>query len=138
MENIITVQAEISAPLEIVWEYWTLPEHIINWNAASDDWHTPHAVNDLREGGKFLSRMEARDGSFGFDFEGTYETVVKHALIVYKIADGRKVKISFSAEGNGTRIVESFKAENVHTPEQQQEGWQAILNNFKNYTEGNL
>lgn len=137
MKNTITVQATISAPLEKVWDYWTLPEHITKWNAASDDWHTPHAVNDLRAGGKFISRMEARDGSVGFDFEGTYETVIKHVLIVYSIADGRKVKILFSGEGSETEIIETFDAEEIHSEGQQREGWQAILNNFKSYTERN-
>jgi uncharacterized protein YndB with AHSA1/START domain len=133
--NTITVEASISAPVEKVWELWTSPEHITKWNAASPDWHTPHAVNDLRAGGKFLSRMEARDGSVGFDFEGTYETIIKHALIVYLMADGRKVKIIFSGNGSETKIIETFEAENVYSFEQQRDGWQAILNNFKNYTE---
>jgi uncharacterized protein YndB with AHSA1/START domain len=135
-ENItITVQTSIAALVEKVWDYWTLPAHIIQWNAASDDWHTPHAENDLRVGGKFLSRMEARDGSVGFDFEGTYETVIKHVLIVYSLADGRKVKIYFAGEGSETNIVETFDAETTHTVDQQRAGWQAILNNFKSYTE---
>ena len=137
MEKTITVQATISAPVEKVWDYWTLPEHITQWNAASDDWHTPHAENDLRPGGKFLSRMEARDGKVGFDFEGTYETVIKYALIVYSMPNGRKVKVYFSGEGEITNIVETFDAEDIHTAEQQRAGWQAILNNFKSYTEGN-
>jgi uncharacterized protein YndB with AHSA1/START domain len=133
----ITVQATISAPVEKVWNCWTQPAHITQWNAASDDWHTPHAENDLRPGGKFLSRMEARNGKVGFDFEGTYETVIKYVLIVYSIADGRKVKIYFSGEGSETNIVETFDAESTHTADQQRAGWQAILDNFKSYTESN-
>jgi uncharacterized protein YndB with AHSA1/START domain len=131
----ITVETTIAAPVEKVWEVWTSPEHITKWNHASDDWHTPYAVNDLRAGGKFLSRMEARDGKVGFDFEGTYETVIKQVLIVYLLADGRKVKVYFAGEDNNTNIVETFEAESVHTVEQQRDGWQAILNNFKKYTE---
>jgi uncharacterized protein YndB with AHSA1/START domain len=136
-QETITVQATIVAPVEKVWEYWTSPEHITKWNAASDDWHTPKAKNDLRAGSKFLYRMEAKDGRVGFDFEGTYETIIKHVLIVYTIADGRKVKIYFAGEGSETNIVETFDAENMHTAEQQRAGWQAILNNFKSYTEAN-
>lgn len=138
MEKTITVQATVSAPVEKIWELWNSPEHIIKWYAASNEWHTPKAKNDLRTGGKFLYRMEARDGSVGFDFEGTYETVIKYVLIVYSIADGRKVKIYFAGEGGETNIVETFEAENTHTTEQQRAGWQAILNNFKKYTEENV
>jgi uncharacterized protein YndB with AHSA1/START domain len=133
----ISVQVTVLSPMEKVWDYWTSPEHITKWNNASDGWHTPHAVNDLRAGGKFLSRMEARDGKVGFDFEGTYDTVIKHVLISYVLADGRKVKVYFAGEDNNTNIVEKFEAESVHTIEQQRDGWQAILNNFKKYTEGN-
>jgi uncharacterized protein YndB with AHSA1/START domain len=133
----ITVEAVINAPAEKVWKFWTIPEHIMQWNNASDDWHTPHAENDLREGGKFLARMEACDGSMGFDFEGLYEKVDLNKLIEYRLADGRKVRIRFLPDGIRTKIVETFDAENTNSPEMQKAGWQAILNNFKKYTERN-
>ena len=131
----ITVEATVHAPIEKVWEYWTGAEHIVKWNNASDDWHTPRAENDLRPGGKFLSRMEAKDGSFGFDFWGVYDEVKKPALISYTMGDGRKAEIIFSPEGANTRIEENFEAETVNPIEMQKAGWQAILNNFKTYTE---
>jgi uncharacterized protein YndB with AHSA1/START domain len=131
----ITVQTNINAPVDKVWETWTTPEHIIQWNNASPDWHTPVAENDLRVGGKFLSRMEAKDGSFGFDFEGIYDAVVTHELISYNLADGRNVKIIFIDKGYQTEVIETFDAENENPVEMQREGWQSILDNFKNYTE---
>jgi uncharacterized protein YndB with AHSA1/START domain len=137
VKKFITVQAIIEAPIEKVWKSWTTPEDIVKWNNASDDWHTTRAENDLRTGGKFLSRMEAKDGSFGFDFEGVYERVNTNEHIEYSIVDGRKVKINFINIGNGTRIVEVFEAENTNSIEQQQAGWQAILDNFKKYVESN-
>lgn len=135
--NMITVEALINAPIEKVWEFWTKPEHIMVWNAASDDWHTPSATNDLRTGGKFTSRMEAKDGSFGFDFEGIYDEVINMELIKYGMADGRKVQVDFIKDGNNTQIIEKFDPESVNPLEMQQAGWQAILNNFKKYTEAN-
>lgn len=131
----ITVQALVNAPKEVVWKCWTTPEDILKWNNASDDWHTTRAENDLKIGGKFLSRMEAKDGSFGFDFEGIYENVIPNERIEYGLGDGRKVKIVFTAEDNKTKVVESFDAENSNPPEFQQKGWQSILDNFKRYTE---
>lgn len=131
----ITVQATIHAPVKKVWQYWTEPKHIIKWNNASDDWHTPFAGNDLRAGGKFLSRMEAKDGSAGFDFSGIYDEVKEHTLIAYTIDDGRKVKVVFSEKGNKTKVTETFEAENKNPIEMQKTGWQAILDNFKKYTE---
>ncbi len=131
----ITVDALIKVPIEKVWEFWTEPEHIIIWNAASDDWHTPSATNDLRTGGKFTSRMEAKDGSFGFDFEGIYDEVKPLELITYSMADGRKVQVYFTQDGNNTQIVEKFDPESVNTLDLQKSGWQAILNNFKRYAE---
>ena len=107
------------------------------WNAASDDWHTPSATNDLRTGGKFTSRMEAKDGSFGFDFEGIYDEVINMELIKYSMADGRKVQVDFIKEGNNTQIIEKFDPESVNPIDMQKTGWQAILNNFKKYTEAN-
>src|SRR5450432_1093273 len=115
MENqgkMITVENTVKAPIEKVWQCWTLPEHITKWNNASDDWHSPFAENDLRVGGKFVSRMEAKDGSFGFDFGGVYDEVKNNELIASTLGDGRKVKVVFSAKGNETRVVETFEAEN--------------------------
>ena len=130
-KTVITVENTIDAPVAKVWEFWTKPEHIIKWCNASDDWHTPRAENDLKVGGKFTSRMEAKDGSMGFDAVRTNE------YIEYTLGDDRKVKINFSAQGNKTKVVESFEAENTHSIEMQQGGWQAILDNFKKYTEAN-
>ena len=131
----ITIEASIKAPVEKVWKLWSGPEHIVKWNAASDDWHTTTAENDLRKGGKFSSRMEAKDGSFGFDFGGVYDDVVEHKLIAYTLGDGRKVKVDFSGNGNETRIVTNFEAEGQNPVEMQKGGWQAILNSFKKYAE---
>ena len=133
----ITVENTVKAPVEKVWQFWTSPEHITKWNYASDDWHSPFAQNDLRIGGKFLSRMEAKDGSFGFDFGGVYDEVKINKMIAYTIGDGRKVKINFSANGGETRIVETFEAENTNSIEMQRGGWQSILDNFKKYAESN-
>jgi len=133
----ITVETTVKAPVEKVWKIWTLPEHITKWNAASDDWHTPSAENDLRVGGQFKARMEAKDGSFGFDFGGTYDQVKTHELIEYTLGDGRKVIVHFTANGNETKVTETFDAENTHSIEMQQGGWQAILDNFKKYAETN-
>lgn len=134
-KTMITVEAIIEASLEKVWKCWSTPEDIVKWNAASDDWHTTRAENDLQAGGKFMSRMEAKDGSFGFDFEGIYDQVKIHQLIEYTLGDNRKVKIIFNAEGEKTRIIETFDAENTNSVEMQKSGWQSILNNFKKYTE---
>jgi uncharacterized protein YndB with AHSA1/START domain len=131
----ITVRAAIDASLKKVWKFWTDPEHITQWNHASDDWHTTHASNDLQIGGKFLSHMAAKDGSMGFDFEGTYTKIELHESIEYVMADGREVKISFSKKGNETVVDETFDAENTHSIEMQQAGWQAILDNFRKYVE---
>jgi uncharacterized protein YndB with AHSA1/START domain len=133
----LTVQATVNAPVEKVWTMWTGPEHIMKWNSASDDWHTPSATNDLRTGGKFTARMEARDGSMGFDFGGTYDEVKTHAIIAYTLGDGRKVKINFSPAGDTTRVVETFEAEDTNSLEMQQSGWQSIMDNFKKYVEAN-
>lgn len=129
----ITVQTEINAPVEKVWEYWTNPIHIIQWNAASPDWHTPRATNDLRVGGKFSSRMEARDGSMGFDFEGVYSAVEQYKHIAYGLEDGRQIDVLFESTATGTTVTEMFDGETEHPAEQQRAGWQSILDNFKNY-----
>lgn len=131
----ITIESSIHAPIEKVWKYWTSPEHITKWNNASDDWHTPHAENDLRVGGKFLSRMEAKDGSFGFDFEGVYDEVIIHEKIAYSMSDGRTVDTTFIKQGDQTKVVSTFDAENQNSLEMQRGGWQAILDNFKKYVE---
>lgn len=133
----ISVETIVNAPIYIVWEMWTNPEHIIKWNSASDDWHTPHAENDLRKGGKFLSRMEAKDGSTGFDFRGIYDEVKTNQLIEYTMEDGRKVRIVFTDLGDETKIQETFEAEDEHSIDMQREGWQSIMDHFKRYAEKN-
>ncbi len=133
----ITVETLVNASIEKVWTFWKNPEHITKWCNASEDWHTTRAENDLRIEGKFLSRMEAKDGSFGFDFEGIYTHVITNEKISYTTLDDRKVDITFSSTENGIQITETFEAENENPLEMQKFGWQAILNNFKNYTEKN-
>ena len=133
----LTVETTVAAPVEKVWEYWSAPEHITKWCNASEDWHTPRAENDLRTGGKFLTRMEAKDGSFGFDFGGLYDEVKTNELIAYTMDDGRKVKIIFNADGKTTKVTESFEAETENSLDMQQGGWQNIIDNFKKYTETN-
>ena len=133
--NIITVETTVQTSVEKVWEFWTEPTHITKWNTASDDWHTPHAENDLRVGGKFLSRMEAKDGSFGFDFGGIYDEVLLHKVIAYTLGDGRKVNITFQGQENETEVIVTFEAETENPIEFQQQGWQAILDHFKKYAE---
>ncbi len=131
----ITVQTKVNAELDKVWDYWTKPEHIVNWNFATDEWCCPTAQNDLKPNGKFSWRMEAKDGSMGFDFEGTYDKVVDKELISYKMADGRKADVKFTQNGNEVIVSETFEAEGTNTDEQQKAGWQSILMNFKKYTE---
>jgi uncharacterized protein YndB with AHSA1/START domain len=131
----ITVQNTIKASINKVWEFWTLPEHITKWNNASPDWHTPYAENDLRTGGRFKSTMAAKDGSMSFDFEGEYTLVKTNEVIEYVMADGRKVKITFLETADGIAVTESFDPETENPEEMQRGGWQAILDNFKNYTE---
>jgi uncharacterized protein YndB with AHSA1/START domain len=133
----VTVEATINAPIEKVWKYWSAPEHITKWSNASDDWHTPFAENDLRTGGKFTSRMEAKDGSMGFDFEGVYDNVRTNELIAYTMSDGRKVDVNFTSNGNTTKVIETFEAETENPVEMQKGGWQNILDSFKRYTESN-
>jgi uncharacterized protein YndB with AHSA1/START domain len=137
MQTTITIDATVNAPVEKVWKFWTGTGHITKWNSASDDWHSPYAENDLKAGGKFLSRMEAKDGSFGFDFGGVYDDVKIHELIAYTLGDGRKVRMTFSSEANMTKIVVNFEAESINSIDMQRGGWQSILNNFKKYTETN-
>ena len=131
----ITVKAIVNEPVEKVWKSWTEPKYITKWNSASEDWHTPFAENDLRVGGSFISRMEAKDGSFGFDFSGTYNEVKLYEIISYVLDDGRKVKITFIGQENKTNIIETFEMESSNSAELQEKGWQAILDNFKKFTE---
>jgi uncharacterized protein YndB with AHSA1/START domain len=131
----ITVETLVKAPIERVWQAWTTPSDIVQWNAASADWHTTRASVDLREGGAFSSRMEAKDGSMGFDFEGTYTRVVPLQLIESSFGD-RTMQVAFSQEAGGVRVRETFEAETTHSIEQQREGWQAILDNFARHVEG--
>ena len=131
----ITINILTNTSIEKVWEFWTKPVHITKWNYASEDWHTPRAENDLKIGGKFLSRMEAKDGSFGFDLEGIYDEVITNEKISYTLLDDRKVTISFLQTENGIEITETFEAENENPLELQKNGWQAILNNFKAHIE---
>ncbi len=133
----ITVEAVIHAKTDKVWEYYTLPKHITKWNFASDDWHCPNAKNDLKPGGTFSWRMEAKDGSFGFDLEGTFNNIILLKEINYTLNDGRKVTTTFKNADNTTKVTTVFEAETVNPVDLQQQGWQAILNNFKNYTEDN-
>ena len=139
MENSksVTVEVMINASAEKVWKYWTLPRHIIKWNNASEDWHSPKAENDLQIGGRFLTRMEAKDGSVGFDFEGTYNILRDNEYIQYTMDDGRKVEIVFAIHGDQISVTETFDIENQNPESLQREGWQAILNNFKKYVENN-
>jgi uncharacterized protein YndB with AHSA1/START domain len=130
----ITVEVAVSAPIDAVWAAYVTPEDIVQWNAASDDWHTTSSSVDLRPGGKFSSRMEAKDGSFGFDFEGEYTNVVPNELIEYGFGD-RIASIRFKEEANAVTVVVEFDAETENPVEMQREGWQAILNNFKRHVE---
>ncbi len=131
----ITVKAKVKASVNKVWDLWSDPKHIVKWNAASEEWHTPRAENDLRVGGKFLSRMEAKDGSFGFDFGGTYDEVVPQKRIAYTLDDGRKVEVDFKEKNGQTEIVSIFDPETQNPTEMQREGWQSILDSFKRYAD---
>lgn len=131
----ITVDTIVQADLDSVWRAWNDPEDIKQWNAASDDWHTTASAVDLREGGTFSARMEARDGSAGFDFEGTYTRVVPKELIEYRLEDGRNVEVQFTGAADGVLVRETFEAESENQPEVQRKGWQAILDNFTRHVE---
>ncbi len=133
--QMITVETTVNASLNTVWDSFTNPVHITKWCFASDDWHAPYAENDIQTGGKFKTTMAAKDGSFSFDFEGEYSLVKSHEEINYFLEDGRKVKISFIPEGNTTKVIEIFDPENENPADMQKAGWQAILDNFKKYTE---
>lgn len=131
----ITVSTKVNGSLEKIWNHFTNPDHIICWNFASEDWHTPWAKNDLRVGGKFTSRMEAKDGSFGFDFEGIYTEVIPYKGYTYELEDGRKIVVTFEELEGNVIVREDFDAEDENTEERQQYGWQCILDNFKKYSE---
>jgi len=133
----VTIETIVKAPINKVWSAWTSPEDIKQWNAASDDWHTTQAVVDLREGGAFSSRMEAKDGSFGFDFAGIYTKVVTNELLEFTFGD-RAAKVEFLNGENGVLVRETFDAETEHPIEMQRQGWQSILNNFAKHVEAKL
>lgn len=125
----------MAAPVAVVWEAFTAPEHITQWNAASEDWRCPEAESDLQVGGRFRSRMEARDGSEGFDFTGVYTEVVLHERIAYTMDDGRQAVVTFTLGEQGTVVETQFEPEGENSLELQQAGWQAILDNFRQYVE---
>lgn len=137
MENRIKVMVQciITIPVEKVWTFWTEPRHIMNWNFASDEWHCPSATNDLKENGTFSSTMSSKNGVNSFDFKGRYIDVIPKKLLKYEIEDGRIVTVVFSEQGIETEIIQTFEAEKNHSIEQQQAGWNAILQNFKKYCE---
>jgi len=131
----ISIEAIIKADSQKVWEYWTKPEHITKWNFASDDWHCPKAENELKAGGKYYARMEAKDGSVGFDFEAIYDEVLDQQKMTYTLTDGRKLTTHFKSIDDATNVTTIFDAEKENSVEMQKQGWQAILGNFKKYVE---
>lgn len=131
----VIIAATINGSPEKVWHYWTEPDHITKWNQATDDWHCPEAENDLRTGGKYRARMEAKDGSIGFDLEAIYDEVINLKKITYTMSDGRQVTTTFEDLGDKTKITTAFEAEQDNPVEMQRDGWQAILNSFKEYAE---
>lgn len=136
-KTLITVRASVNGSVETVWKHWTTPESITGWNFASDDWHCPRASNDLRKDGRFNYRMEARDGSEGFDFEGVYDKIISNQQIDYTLGDGRKVKITFMLNGKKTEVIETFEAESINSIDLQRTGWQNIMDNFRKFAETN-
>jgi uncharacterized protein YndB with AHSA1/START domain len=133
----VEISATVNAPVAKVWEYWNAPEHITKWNSPHESWHSPRAENDLRVGGRFMARMEAKDGSMGFDFGGVYDEVTPNKLIAYTMDDKRAVRVEFIDNGDSTTINESFDPEDQNPVDFQKQGWQAILDHFKRYTEEN-
>lgn len=131
----ITIETEVAAPLKEVWDAWVTPDHITKWNFAIDEWCCPRAEIDLKIGGTFKYRMEAKDGSFGFDFEGVFTNVAPQQSLHFKLGDDRLVTIEFQQTANGTRVAETFEAEDENSAEQQKQGWKSILNNFKKHVE---
>lgn len=134
-KTVLTVQVIVNVSVEKAWDSFTHPDHIVKWNQASADWHCPWSKNDLRAGGAFSTRMEAKDGSFGFEFGGIYDAVDENKYIGYTLEDGRKVSVTFTTEAGATKVVENFEAEETNPIEMQQAGWQAIMDSYKNYTE---
>lgn len=134
-KTLITIEARVKGSPEKIWKTWTTPADVVQWNTADPSWHTPRAENDLRTGGTFLYRMEAKDGSFGFDFGGTYDAVTPHTYIEYTMGDGRNVKNHFTADGDQVHILIHFEAEDQNPIDMQKAGWQSILDSFKKYTE---
>ena len=135
--KIINIDCVVKSSIQNVWNAYTEPQHIVNWNFASDDWHCPRVENDMKVGGTYLARMEAKDGSFGFDFQAVYDDVVPEQKIGYTIEDGRKVTILFEPLKDAVKVTTTFEAENQNPLDMQKAGWQSILNNFKKYTERN-
>ncbi|BAV07244.1 Uncharacterized conserved protein YndB, AHSA1/START domain [Filimonas lacunae] len=135
MSNTITVSAIVHADSKKVWDYYNNPEHITQWNFADPSWHCPSASNDMRVGGKYVARMEAKDGSFGFDLEATYNAVAEGESFTYAMPNGRQVTVVFQQKGNATEVDVTFDPETENPLEMQRNGWQAILNSFKRYTE---
>lgn len=133
--DLITVESIIEAPIDMVWDFWTKPEHVMHWNFASNDWHCPRANSDFNVGGEFHYIMAAKDGSVEFDFCGTFTKIIDKTFIEIFLEDGRELNIQFESEGSSTKIIETFEPEEVNSMELQKQGWQAILDNFKSYTE---
>lgn len=131
----VTVEIKIKRDIKTVWDYWTTPEHITQWNFASQEWHCPSAEHDLEPGGKLKYRMAAKDGSMAFDYTGTFTNVQPKELLEHRLDDGRKVTVRFTTESGITKVVESFEVEDENSIDMQRQGWQAILNNFKGYAE---
>ena len=131
----ITIETTVDAELKQVWDAWNNPADIKQWNSAQEDWHTTRSTVDLCEGGKFVSRMEAKDGGVGFDFEGTYTRIVPHKTIEYAMSDGREVQVEFVERAGGVLVQETFDAETENSPELQRQGWQAILDAFRRHVE---
>lgn len=135
MSQTIQVETVVKQEIRTVWDAFTQPAHIVNWNFASEDWHCPAAQSDFVPGGKFTYTMAAKDGSFSFDFLGTFLEIKEREFFTYQIADGRHVEVRFAEIDGGTQIVENFEPESMNPPEMQQAGWQSILNQFKAYVE---
>lgn len=131
----ITIEALVNAAPETAWNRWTDPAHIMQWNFASDDWCCPSAENDLQVGGRYKARMEAKDGSFGFDFEAIYDEIIAHKKLAFTLTDGRKVVTTFEAQGDATKVTTVFDPDRDNPLDMQRDGWQAILNNFKAHAE---
>lgn len=135
--KIVTIETTIDKPTDEVWKVWTTPEHIVNWNFATPEWHCPSAEQKLKVGGNLKYHMAAKDGSMAFDYKGTFTSIIPNELLEYTLDDERKVSVSFSEENVSCKIVQSFEVEDENSIDMQRQGWQAILNNFKNYVESN-